>query len=67
MIFVFDNVISAVCFFLPLQKWMSSDLLLLNYIAFSFAHANTVFVTSYSVSEFFFANFLTMYNATSLI
>ena len=62
---LFNSVISAVCSFLPLQKWINSDLLSLNCTAFSSAFANTVLVTSYKISEFSFADFPVTYSATS--
>ena len=67
MTVLFDSVISAVCSFLSLQKWINSDLLSLNCTAFSSAHANTVLVTFYNSSEFSVADFSEVYNVTSSI
>ena len=64
---LFSRVISAVDSLLALKKWINSDLLSLNYTAFSSAYVNTVFAASYSTFAFSFAVFLNMYSVTSLM
>ena len=58
---------SAIESFLSLQKWINSDLLLLNCTVFSSVYLKTVFITSYSTFAVSSAVFLVVYSVTSLI
>ena len=58
---------SAIESFLSLQKWINSDLLLLNCTVFSSVYLKTVFITSYSTFAFSSAVFPVVYSVTSLM